>query len=132
MKQQVAEILNLFEKGAITSAAAITQIEVATGRHIDEHVLHNYWRSQSKDEFIDRLCVEPINNFAQLTDSESLDLISEFLTTKSPGRRDMIDAALVRRYGKPTGTLIELVFQNDLSTPEKILAELKRETRIFL
>lgn len=132
MKQQVAEILDLFEKGAITSATAITQIEATTGRHIDEQVLCNYWRSESKDDFVDRLCAEPIKSFAQLTDSETVDLISEFLTTKSPGRRDAIDTALNRRYAKPTGTLIGLVFHKGLSTPEEILAELKKETRILL
>ena len=73
-----------------------------------------------------------IRDFDRITDTEALALISEYLQTESPGRRDSIEAALDRRFGKPTGTICGLVFQRDLSDPKQILEELKRDTRIYL
>jgi hypothetical protein len=84
------------------------------------------------ENFVDRLCAKPIENWQTLTESESEALISEYLQTQSPGRRDSIESAMDRRYKKPSGTLNELAFQKDLNDPKRILDELKKATAMQL
>ena len=62
-----------------------------------------------------------------LTDEEVSQVIEMGL-----GVRDSIETALDRRFGKPTGTISDLIFQRDLSEPSRILEELKRDTKIYL
>lgn len=132
MKNQVAEIIESLESGIVTDAAAVAKLEQVTGRQIDLDWLRNYWHSESREDFVDRLCAEPITNYEQLTDSDALALIADYLQTDSPGRRGSIEAALHRRYGKPAGMLSDFVFQRNVSDPACILRELKKDTRIYL
>lgn len=132
MKQQVTEIIQSFEKGAMTEAAALARLNEVTGREVDGDWLRNYWRSESLGDFVERLCAEPIRDYQRITDVDALALIEEYLLTDNPGRRDSIEEALDRRYGKPRGTMNDLVFQHDLSEPSQVLEELKRDTRIYL
>lgn len=132
MKPQVTAIIESFEKAQIEEAVALARIRDITGREIDGNWLRNYWRSESIQDFVDRICAEPIHDVERITDSEALALIAEYLQTQSPGRRDSIETALDRRFGKPTGTISDLVFQRDLSDASSILEELKRDSRIYL
>jgi hypothetical protein len=132
MKPQVTAIIESFEKGEVEEAVALARIRELTGREIDGDWLRNYWRSESIEDFVDRLCAEPIRDYDRITDAEALVLISEYLQTDSPGRRDSIETALDRRFGKPSGTISGLVFQRDLSDSRTILDELKRDTKIYL
>jgi hypothetical protein len=132
MKPQVTAIVESFEKEEIEEAVALARIRDVTGREIDGDWLRNYWRSESIEDFVDRLCAEPIRDFERITDADALALIAEYLQTQSPGRRDSIETALDRRFGKPTGTVSDLVHQRDLSDASAILAEMKRDTRIYL
>ena len=131
MKQEVTAIVDAFEREEISEAEALARIHELTGKEIDGHWLRNYWRSESTEDFIDRLCAEPILNFERITDAEALSLIEEFLQTQSPGRRDSVAEALERKFGKPTGQVYGLVYQRDLSDPDEILAELKNDTRLY-
>ena len=132
MKPQVTAIIESFENDEITEAVALARIRELTGGEIDGEWLRNYWRSESIEDFVDRLCAEPIHDFERITDAEALALIAEYLQTQSPGRRDSIETALDRRFGKPTGTVSDLIHQRNLSDASAILAELKRDTRIYL
>ncbi len=132
MKQQITAIIERFEEGAITEAVALARLKELTGRDVDGDWLRNYWRSESMEDFVDRLCAEPIRDYQRITDADALALIAEYLQTDSPGRRDSIEDALDRRYGKSHGTVSDLVFQRGLTEPSKILEELKKDTRIYL
>ena len=132
MISHVTGIIESFEEGTITEAVALTRIQEATGRAVDADWLRHYWRSESLENFVDRLCAAPIADWQQLRDSDALALIAEYFQTESPGRRDSIEVALDRRFGKPTGTLSDLIHQRDISEPSSILEELKRDTRIYL
>ncbi|MEZ5427257.1 MAG: hypothetical protein R2747_13390 [Pyrinomonadaceae bacterium] len=132
MKLQVTAIVESFEREEITEVVALARIRKLTGRGIDGDWLRNYWRSESVEDFVDRLCAEPIRDWERITDEEALALMAEYLETQSPGRRDSIEEALDRRFGKPAGTLSDLVFQRDFSDPDSILEELRRDTRIYL
>jgi hypothetical protein len=132
MKPQVTAIIESFENGEIAEAVALARIRELTGREIDGDWLRNYWHSESIEDFVDRVCAEPIRDYERITDADALALIAEYLQTQSPGRRDSIEDALDRRFGKPTGTVCGLVHHRDASDPSGILAELKRDTRIYL
>lgn len=131
MKDKVNSILKEFEAGAISDAEAVRQIDVVTARSVDLDHLRNYWRGESKEDFVDRLCAAPITDWREISEARILELIAEFLATESPGRRDSIGVALERRLGKPSGTLLDVAYHRDNSEPEQILEELKKETRIF-
>jgi hypothetical protein len=132
MKPQVTAIIEAFEDDEIEEAVALARIHEVIGREIDGYWLRNYWRSESIGDFVDRLCAEPIRDFERITDTEALALIAEYLQTQSPGRRESIETALDRKFGKPTGAVSELVHHRNVSDPSSILAELKRDTRIYL
>jgi hypothetical protein len=132
MTAQVTAIIESFEHSAITEAVALEKLREITGRDIDGDWLRNYWRSESMEDFVDRLCAKPIRDCERITDSDALELIAEDLATNSPGRRDSIEAALDRRFGKPTGTVSDIVFQRGLSEPSLILEDLKKDSRIYL
>lgn len=132
MKPQVTAVIESLENEEITEAVALARIRELTGRDVDADWLRNYWRSESIEDFVDRLCTEPIRDYERITDTEALALIAEYLQTQSPGRGDSIETALCRRFGKPAGTVSDLIFQRDLSDPSRILEELKRDTRIYL
>lgn len=132
MKSQITAIIEGFERGEIPEHVAIANLRELTGREVATDWLRNYWRSESLQDFVDRICAEPIQDCTIIADKEALDLIAEYLQTTSPGRRDRIEAALEFRFGKPSGTVSDLVYQRDLSEPGKILDELKKDARIFL
>jgi hypothetical protein len=132
MKPQVTAIIESFESEEIPEAVASARIRELTGREIDGDWLRNYWRSESIEDFVDRVCAEPIRDYDRITDTDALALIAEYLQTQSPGRRDSIEEALDQRFGKPTGTVCDLVHQRDVSDPSAILADLKRDTRVYL
>ena len=132
LKTQVAAVVESFEDETITEAEALTQIRELTGEQIDGDWLRTYWGSESLEQFVERLCSKEIPNYSLITDTVAIELITEFLKTKSQGRRDRLDEALARRFGKPGGTLRQLVCKQDMSDPNAILNELKRDTRIYL
>lgn len=132
MKSHVTAIIESFEAEEITEAEALAKLKEATGRVVDAGWLRHYWRSESLEDFVDRLCARPIAGWQELTDSDAMALIAEYFQTESQGRRDSIEEALDRRFGKPTGTLSDLIHQRDISEPGRILEELKRDTRIYL
>jgi len=132
MKPLVKTIVENFENKTITEAVALARLRELTGRDVDGDWLRNYWRAESLEDFVDRLCAEPIRDYDRITDTDALDLIAEYLQTDSPGRRDSIEEALGRRFGKPTGTVSGLVFLRGLTDRSGILQELKKDTRIYL
>lgn len=86
MKEHATQIVQRYEEGAITDMEAAAKLQELTGREVHLDWLREYWRSESMEEFVDRLCAEPIRDWAQITDVSALDLIAEFIATESPGR----------------------------------------------
>jgi len=132
MKAQVIAVIKSFEAGTIPESTALAKLEELTGRTVDAVWLREYWGSESMEDFVDRLCAEPIPDWQAIMDPDALALIMEYLRDPAPGRRDSIESAIDRRYGKPGGTLMGLVFQKGLTDAASILHELKKDTRIYL
>ena len=85
------------------------------------------------EDFIDLITIDPIDNWQQLNQQHSINLISEIL--ENIGNEALTtrnSEALEKRYSKPEGTVINLIFHKDLNNPEEIMNELKKETKIFL
>ena len=132
MKQDVKRVVRLFEAGRMSEADALRRIKELSGREIEGDWLRDYWQADSMDEFVNRICATPIDDWEQIDDAQALVLIGEFLNTEDRGRQDSIQEALSRRYGKAEGTLRDLVHQNDLCDPVEVLAVLKKDTRFYL
>lgn len=130
--QRAIRIVKSFESGKLSEMEALSQLKDVTGRTIDSDWLKNYWRAESIDDFVDRLCALPINNWQTITEMEAEKLIVEYLNTPSPGRRDSIETALERRFRKAKGTLNDLVFQKDFDDLKRILDELRKDASIYL
>jgi hypothetical protein len=132
VKSTAREIIEHFEAGRIAEGEALARLETLTGRAVEAGWLREYWRSESIDDFVDRLCAEPIANWQTLTEDEVEALIAEFIAGASPGRRDQIEDAIEKRFRKSPGVLIDLVDQKQPSDPKEILRELKKDTVIYL
>ena len=132
MKASVRSLVEDFEAGRLSETDVLKRLQEITGRSIDSYYLRNYWRSESIDDLVDKLCAKTIKDWQAITEAEAEELICEYIVTESPGRRDSIEVAIDRRFGKASGFLSDLVFQRDIDDPKAILSELKKDTVIYL
>jgi hypothetical protein len=85
------------------------------------------------DEFVELLTLPEIQNWNELTDEESIEIIKEaisFGTSNAVFQRNA--EALEKRYRKPEGTLSGFVHQDDNPDPNEILKLLKKDTTFYL
>lgn len=109
-----------------STAAKIAEI---CGKTVECYQLDNYWRSESLETFAARLTIAPIADWADIDDARAISLISEILS--DPCVVDRNCEALGQRFRKTVEQVIDWVFQCDL-TAEEVLAELKKDTVIYL
>ncbi|MBT1697094.1 hypothetical protein KK083_09425 [Fulvivirgaceae bacterium PWU4] len=132
-ERKLRQIIADFENRKLDEQSAIDQIKQLTGETVDAGYLSGYWASESLDEFIGKLLVEPIRDWQEIDDDRAITLIAEIMNNVTDhvviSRNSL---ALERRYGKPNGTVVEKVFHDNLQDPVKVLQALKKETRIFL
>ncbi|MEM6783880.1 MAG: hypothetical protein AAF624_09130 [Bacteroidota bacterium] len=129
----VAQAIRAFEDGEITAEEAVAEVQRLTGMILDDQTLHEYWSAESLESLARRLCTEPIQDWATLSDEDALALIKQILD-------DMGDDALLarngdtleRRYRKTTGTVMDLIFIESLTAANEILAQLKKDAVIRL
>jgi len=132
-ERKLRQIINDFESGKIKGQIAIEQIHDLTGDLIDIEYLNEYWASEDLDMFVKKLLIEPITNWNEIDDKRAIELINEIknnITDDSIVERN--STALEKRYGKSTGTVRTKIYYENITDPNKILDELKKETRIFL
>lgn len=132
-EKKIRQIINDFENGKLKGQIAIEQIKDLTGELIDIGYLSEYWASESLDTFVKQLITEPITDWKDIDDNRAIELIYEIkinITDDSVVERN--SRALEKRYGKSTGTVRTKIFHEDITDPNKILEELKKESRIFL
>lgn len=130
---KLRQIINDFENHKLKGQTAISQIQELTGEIIDIGYLSEYWASESLDSFVKKLLIEHITEWTKIDDSRAIELIEEIKRNASDDAIVLRNSsALEKRYGKPSGTVSEIMFQDDIDDSMKILEELKREKRIFL
>lgn len=131
-EKKLRHIINDFEHHNIGEDAAIEHIRELTGETIDIRYLSEYWSSESLDTFVEKLLIEHITDWHAINDERAIALIDEI---KNNVCNEVVisrnSAALEKRYGKPSGTVIEKIFCNDMKDSKELLEELKR-TGIFL
>ena len=130
-KELIAIIQNL-ENGGDNISDTLNKIKILTGFETDEYTLRNYWTYTSLAEFCESFLTEPITDWEAIDDKRAIDLIQEIFDNL--GKDGIIlrnEAALEKRYRKPSGFVSDLIFQQDLEL-DNILIELKKDTTIYL
>ena len=132
-KDLIIAIIGNFEKGDISGAQAVSQIQKLSHNVVTEDALKNYWHSTNIDNFVDCLIVEPISNWKTIDDDQALGLIKEIL---SDINNDTIikrnSEALEKRYRKASGSLSDWIFYDDITVSKDLLLKLKDGTDIVL
>jgi 16S rRNA G1207 methylase RsmC len=129
---EVISAIKRFESNDADFEATQKTLEALTGKVVDRDHLENYWRSESVEEFAEVLATPPLDNWQETDDVRAAELIREALL--EPGGAIFLrnGEALEKRFGKSEGFLIDLVFHEDISDPDQILAKMKEDTIIRL
>ncbi|MEM9998998.1 MAG: hypothetical protein AAF809_14945 [Bacteroidota bacterium] len=125
----VARLISAFEAGQSTAEEAAAEIRALTGKFVDALTVSEYWGAESLESLARRLCTEPLADWATLSDENALALIQQVLDEIGD---DAVWArnseALERRYRKPSGTLSDLIFHEDVTDAARILEHLRIDT----
>lgn len=132
-KKELRKIIDDFEGRKISDQDAVDQIRNITGKTIDVSYLTSYWRSEDEASFITKLLTASIADWQMIDDERALVLIGQMID--DPGNDAILERnseALERRFQKPEGTVIDLIFQEDIQDAKVILDKLKQERQITL
>lgn len=130
---RITKLILDYENHLISPEQALESINALSNTPVDREWLDSYWNAMSLDEFVRLISIQPIENWKELTDNDSLELIVEIfdnLTDSAVTSRNM--TALEKRYSKPEGTISNLIFYQDITDPTEILNRLKVNTSIAL
>ena len=132
-KAQLKGVLDAFENGKADLQLTLTRINQLTGKNIDAHEIIEYWSYTSLDELCDRLLAEPIVHWETIDDDKALLLIEEILdNTTNDFIININSYSLEKMYIKATGFISELIMLSDITDRFEILAQLKKDTTIYL
>jgi hypothetical protein len=133
-KEDISTLFEQYEMDFINAQTLIQAIKTTCEKDVTKTELDNYFRSEDKENFIQRLLTEKIENWQDLDDTKAVKLIEEILenvaTNDAILSRNM--TALEKRYQKSTGALSDLIFHKDITNVDEILAFLKKNTATYL
>ncbi|CAL2093226.1 conserved protein of unknown function [Tenacibaculum sp. 190524A02b] len=127
------EIIINYENSSISIETAISEINKIATIHLDAYSLDNYWKSESLDNFINRLLASPIENWKEINDKEAIILIKEIV--ENLGNDALIEkntSALEKRYSKTSGVLSDWIFIDGVTDTNILLEKLKKDDVIKL
>lgn len=130
---KIKKLIQDYEDNKLTSGVALEEINKISNTLIDKEWLDSYWNSMDLDDFVELISISPIENWNDLTDLDSLNLITEIIndvTKTAIVKRNM--TALEKKYSKPEGTISDWIFHDDINDPDEILRCLKINTSIAL
>lgn len=131
-KEKLKNIIEDFEAGKINVDSAMKMIYEITFQSIDELRLKNYWRSESMEELISSLSYNEYKDWVNINEDKVIELLNEI--RENIGDDSILNRnseALERRYKKPSGTVVDFLFQSDYKNKE-ILRRLKIDTTTIL
>ncbi|WDF59434.1 hypothetical protein PQ462_22330 [Flavobacterium sp. KACC 22758] len=130
--EEIKVIIQKYENKEAEFSDVTAIIKSLTGKDVSQNDLDNYWTYQDLESFCKGLIIESIENWKDIDDSMARNLIREILDNLID---DSIIArnseALEKRYGKPQGTVVSMIFDEEL-TEEEIVIELKNNDIIQL
>lgn len=132
-KDKIKSLTLQFENKEITLEFALKEINAISTIKIDEYDLQNYWTSKDLEDFINEITTVQITNWQEIDDNKAKKLITEIkenITNNAIVIRNM--TALEKKYKKPTGTISDWIFYDDITDSEQILKLLKQDTTIRL
>ena len=130
---KIKKLILDYEDNKLTSGVALEEINKISNTLIDKEWLDSYWNSMDLDDFVELISISPIENWNDLTEIDSLNLITEIIndvTKTAIVKRNM--TALEKKYSKPDGTISDWIFHDDINDPDEILRRLKINTSIAL
>jgi len=131
--EKVKKLILQLEKGQETMDNTLVSISKIVGKNIDPYVITNYWRSENLDNFVKRLVAPSIDNWQDINDARAIVLIKEILENLGDDAILSENAdALEKRYSKPTGTITDYIFYQNISEANEMLKLLKKNTVISL
>lgn len=132
-KLELISAINFFEKRQADLEQTLKKIFQLTGKDIDEYAIRTYFTNTSLDDFCDTLLTQPITDWQNIDDAAALLLIKEMMiATASDGILNRNGEALEKKYRKPTGFVCNLIFHSAYESDSEILAQLKKDTTIYL
>lgn len=130
--EEIKVIIQKYENKEAEFSDVTAIIKSLTGKDVSQNDLDNYLTYQDLESFCKGLIIESIENWKDIDDSMARNLIREILDNLID---DSIIArnseALEKRYGKPQGTVVSMIFDEEL-TEEEIVIELKNNDIIQL
>lgn len=129
IKNQIQE----YGDNRITANVVLEAINKISNTLVDKEWLDPYWSSMDLNDFIYLISISPIENWRELTDADSMNLISEIIdnvTNTAVFKRNM--TTLQKRYSKPEGTMSDWIFQDDITDSNELLRLLKINTSVEL
>ena len=123
----IKKLMKEFEDSDLTIKELQTKIQKITNKKIDEYVLNNYWRSETLDNFINKLISNKNFDFSKkLEDSEALLLIEEIMNNVHDNIIIEKNSRILEyNYSKPSGLISDLIFEEDINNCNIILEKLK-------
>lgn len=132
-KAHIISIVRAYENDELPREATIEKIEAVSGKHLTAYTLDNYWRSEDLEDFAAVLALAEITDWETIDDGRALELIQEILADVTNEPILMRNAeALEKRYRKSSGTVMDYIFQDDISNSTEILSLLTKDTTINL
>lgn len=133
-KEELKKVIEHFETGQSDFNTAMLAVKKLTGKEISQYSLEYYWTYTSLSDFCDELLTETIEDWQDIDDSKALLLIKEiFEKITQSGIISRNAEALEKRYNKPEGFVMELIFAaSGLENENEILQQLKKENTIYL
>jgi len=136
MKTNYKKIKNLiidFENEQITLKYALIEINKLSFKDITKIDLVSYSGYTTLHNFINSLIVVSIKNWNEIDDHKAIYLIDEILCNlNNDVVIDKNSEALEKRYKKPTGTITDWIFYQEITEKMELLKKLKTNDIIQL
>lgn len=131
--EALISILKAFENGEFNIGETLKKVNSITSRVVEKDEILEYWSYTSLDELVELLLIPSIENWHDIDDNRAIFLITEIIN--NIGNDSILERnsdALEKRYSKPSGSLLDWIFYDDVIEPEIILERLKKDDVIFL
>ena len=131
--QKAKQIIVDFENQKESLEGTKSSLKEFISKDISAYEISNYWRSESLDSFVKRLIASAISDWETIDDVRAIELINEILLNiNDDSLINTNSEALEKRFSKPSGTVSDLIFQEDLTDSKVILERLKRNNTLLL